>query len=186
MESLFVEIRTDTLPKSFSSTTHSLRQGYNLFGLSIWYIAIPFAIVAIVSTTIWFFGLGREVQIERAKEAFQLRKELLQDRFLKAASKTGLPRGLVWKSVVFCGDCQLAKAKSGVKLFALAPVTITFEPITDSDMADVEAAVLPRLACAVYYFRKGEWHTDGKAIFNMSPEVALMKFASEYESLARQ
>ena len=40
-----------------------------------------------------------------------------------------------------------------------------------------------RNASAVFFFQRGQWHTVGKAVFNMNPQEALEHFQQHYERL---
>src|SRR5437016_6233847 len=84
-------------------------------------------------------NMGREIQIERARELFALQRERLEAHFLSAASATGKPRGLRWKDCDFDNDMELARDRQSGQLLALVPVTISFEAIEGGDMEGVEA-----------------------------------------------
>ena len=40
-----------------------------------------------------------------------------------------------------------------------------------------------RHASAVFFFDRGKWHTDGRAIFNLAPNEALEHFKNQYQRL---
>src|SRR5436190_5561540 len=79
-------------------------------------------------------SLGKEIQVERARELFLLQRERLEARFVTAAAATGKPRGLRWKDCTFERDVELARERQTGQLVALVPVTIQFEAIEGSDM----------------------------------------------------
>ena len=68
-------------------------------------------------------------------------------------------------------------------LAALAGVTIQFEAIEGGDMEGVAAVGNLRNASAVFFYHRGQWHTTGKAVFNLNPDEALTHFAAQYERL---
>jgi hypothetical protein len=152
-------------------------------GLAVWPLLIPVAGLLMLLAAWWLFRMGREVQAERARESFRLQHERLTEVFLKAAAQTGKPRGLRWVSCTFTGAFVLVREIQSRKLAALVPAILQFEPLPDGDMLDVPAATQPRPATVVFHFRKGEWISEGRALFNLNPEQALALFAKEYEPL---
>lgn len=126
---------------------------------------------------------GGTVQAERAKELFLLQRERLEAQFCPAARATGKPRGLRWVHCSFDGDIVFARELGTRQLVALAPITIQFEAVAGSDMEGLPAVGSLRSASAVYYFQRGQWHTAGKAVFNMNPAEALDHFRGRYEPI---
>ncbi len=127
---------------------------------------------------------SREVQAERARELFRLQRERLETQFFTAAAGTGKPRGLRWLDCSFETALELARDRRSAQLVALVPVTIRFEAVAGSDMEGLPAVGNLRHASAVFFFEAGQWHTVGKAVFNMSPAEALEHFRNQYERLA--
>ena len=153
-------------------------------GFSLWPFLLPVAGLVLFLGTWWLYRLGREVQSERAREAFKLSRERLADVFLQAAAATGKPRGLRWVSCEFTDDFTLVRDRKTRKLAALIPVTIQFEPVPGGEMEDVPAAGIPRPATAVFHFRRGDWVSDGHALFNVTPENAVALFGKNYETVS--
>ena len=129
---------------------------------------------------------GREVQLERARELFQLQRERLEAQFHQAAADTGKPRGLRWKDCAFEKELELARDRHNGQIVALVPVTIQFEAIEGSDMEGLPAVGNLRNATAVFFFQRGQWQTAGKAVFNMNPNETLERFKSQYEWMKRE
>ena len=145
-----------------------------------WWLAGVAILVILVASAIWLRRFGRAVQIERAREFFRLQHERYEDRLLAAASASGKPRGLQWVRIVITGDALLARdAKRNI--LALVPVVIDFEPVEGSDMENVPMAKEPRVATAVFTFHRGEWHTDGRVVFNLNPQQAAKHFGLDAE-----
>jgi hypothetical protein len=128
-------------------------------------------------------SLGKGIQIERARELFVLQRERLEARFVTAAAATGKPRGLRWKDCAFENMLELARERKTGQLVALVPVTIQFEAIEGSDMEGLPAVGNLRNASAVFYFQRGHWLTDGKAVFNLNPVEVIEHFQGQYERL---
>src|SRR5262249_57355931 len=119
--------------------------------------------------------------VERARELFLLQRERLEGKFLSVAAGTGKPRGLRWKHCAFEQELELARDRSTGQLVALVPVTVQFEAIQGSDMEGLPAVGNLRNASAVFYFQRGQWHTAGRAVFNLNPDEALDHFQKQYE-----
>lgn len=115
----------------------------------------------------WLYKLGREVTLERAKEAFRLQRDLLASRFLTAANHTGKPKGLRWKSCEITGDMRIERHQASGLLIGHVRMDISFEATPDGDMVEHPSAQLPRTVTGVFIFVKGHWETDGRAIFNL-------------------
>jgi hypothetical protein len=146
--------------------------------------------VALLLGLILFFlwrplrSLGKEIQVERARELFMLQRERLEAKFVTAASATGKPRGLRWKDCTFEGDVELARERQTGQLVALVPVTIQFEAIEGSDMEGLPAVGNLRNASAVFFFQRGQWLTVGKAVFNLNPVEVIQHFKNRYERVS--
>ena len=71
-----------------------------------------------------------------------------------------------------------------VEVDALVAVAdFQFEPVAGSEMEDVPAAREPRPATAVFAFVKGHWRTDGRVVFNHTPEQAVAVFGGQFAVL---
>jgi len=131
----------------------------------------------------WAWHLGRAVQVERARELFRLQHERFEEMLMTAAGRTGKPRGLAWVGCEIVGDAVLARDAAARGIVALVPVVVRFEPVPGSDMEDVPAAKEPRRATAVYAFVGGQWHTDGRVVFNLDPRQAAAHFEGQLQLL---
>src|SRR5438132_13686066 len=148
--------------------------------------------VVLLGVVLWLLwrplrSLGKDIQVERARELFMLQRERLEAKFLTAAAATGKPRGLRWKDCSFERDVELARERKTGQLVALVPVTIQFEAIEGSDMEGLPAVGNLRNASAVFFFQRGQWLTVGKAVFNLNPVEVIHYFKTRYEhvTLAR-
>lgn len=145
--------------------------------LSPWWVAGGLAGLALAGLAgRWLWHLGHAVQVERARELFRLQHERFEEQLLVAAAATGKPRGLRWVGCAITGDAVLARDAATRGILALVPVTIRFEPDEGSDLADNPAAREPRPATAVFTFARGQWHTDGRVVFNLDPHKAAAHF----------
>lgn len=145
---------------------------------------IPAGVVVLVLAWRPLRRLGRGIQAERAQELFSLQQERLRVNFLKAAAATGKPRGLRWKDCSFDGPMALVRDRRSGQLLALVPVAIQFEAVEGGDMEGLPAVGNIRNASAVFFFQGGQWHTVGKAVFNLNPDEAILHFDKLYERVS--
>jgi len=132
--------------------------------------------------TFWrWFGAGPHA--ERARGLFGHQREHLELQFFQAASASGKPRGLRWKSIDWEPAVEFARERDSGRLAALVGVTIGFEAVEGSDMEGLPAVGNLRNASAVFFFHQGRWRTVGKAVFNLNPDEALAHFHKQYERL---
>jgi hypothetical protein len=151
-----------------------------------WWAAIE-VVVAVLAGFAgrWLWHLGRAVQVERARELFRLQHERFEQMLLSAAAQTGKPRGLTWVGCEIAGDAILARDRQTRGIVAFVPVVVRFEPVAGSDMEEVPAAREPRPATAVFTFEKGHWRTDGRVVFNHTPEQAVAAFGGQFAVLGQ-
>lgn len=154
-------------------------------GFELWPFLLPVLGLVLFLGAWWLYRLGREVQAERARESFRLQKERLEGVVLKAAEATGKPRGLRWVSCRFNDEFTLVRDRATRRLAALIPVTVVFDPVPGGEMESVAAAKEPRQATAVLHFRHGEWVSDGRTLFNVTPADALRLHAREFDPVPR-
>ena len=118
-----------------------------------------------------------------ALKSFRLQRELLEAKFFDLAGSLGKQRGLRWKecdwqpAVTFARDCRTHL------LTAFVAVDIHFEAIAGGDMEDVAAVDTVRDAVALFHYEQGRWGTGGRALFNMNPEDAIIRFKDQYEPI---
>ncbi len=149
----------------------------------LWLLPAALLLLSVVLFVLWrpLRSLGKDIQVERARELFLLQRERLEAKFMTAAAATGKPRGLRWKDCSFEHDVELARERHTGQLVALVPVTIQFEAIEGSDMEGLPAVGNLRNASAVFFFHRGQWLTVGKAVFNLNPTEVIQHFKNRYE-----
>lgn len=140
-----------------------------------WWLAGITAGAILIAAGVMLRRFGGAVQLERARELFRLQHERYEEHLLEAAAATGKPRGLHWVSASITGDAVLAR-NNAKRIIALVPVVVQFEPVEGSDMENVPMAKEPRVATALFSFHRGEWHTDGRVVFNLDPMRAIAHF----------
>ena len=123
----------------------------------------------------------RAAEQSRAMREFTLRREHLEAAFLDAAAETGMPRGLAWADVEFGSDVAFARDRETGGLRAFCEMTIRFEAIAGGGMEEVEAVSNLRAATAVFHYEDNRWKTDGRAVFNLTPDETIERFQNELE-----
>lgn len=144
-------------------------------------VAAVVIVLALVAGIVWLLRQPEPVSPAAARAEFDAQRVGLEQQFFAAASATGKPRGLRWKSCEFGDGLELARDKRSGEIMALVPVTIAFEAIPGSDMEGLPAVGNLRSASAVFTYRDRRWTTVGRAVFNLSPAEAIRHFRGQYE-----
>ncbi len=149
------------------------------------YAAAGAALVAALLLAFYFVGLTLP---RRARQHFLEERDRLHAEFFVAACDSGKPRGLRWKALDWTTpdglpEPALARDRESGEIVALVPVTIQFEAVAGSDMEGLPAVGNLRNASAVFFYRRGKWHTAGKAVFNLNPDEAIARFKDRYSPL---
>jgi hypothetical protein len=152
----------------------------------MWWAAALVLAGVLLALLLWprLRAFGKDVQVHRAQEMFKLQRERLEAEFLRAAAATGKPRGLRWKDCQWESGVEFVRERRGGQIAALVGVTVRFEAVQGSDMEGLPAVGNLRNASAVFFFHRGQWHTVGKAVFNMNPDEAVAHFKNQYDRLA--
>ncbi len=109
--------------------------------------------------------------------------ESLGEAFRVAAQATGKPRGLAWKRVSLGPRHAIAIDRSGC-LVALVEAEIAFEAIAGGGMEEVAAVSNLRSGTALFQYMDGQWTTEGRTVFNHTPDEALRHFAGQLTEVA--
>jgi hypothetical protein len=154
-----------------------------------WWIAAGAASAALVAgALIWrpVCAALRESHYRKARKDFHRQRERLEARFLTLASASGKPRGLRWTDCEFEDSVSYARDRRTRRLSAFVGVTIAFEAVAGGPMEDVEAVGNLRAATAVFHFRDGRWHTEGRAMFNLNPTEAIHYYRDDFEMVGHE
>ena len=119
--------------------------------------------------------------LQDARDLFHLRREWLEAEFLTIASRSGKPRGLAWSDCEFQDEVAFARERNTGNLRALVGVTVSFEAIEGGGMEDNPNVGNLREATAVFRLDGTRWMTDGRTLFNLNPEEAILHFHKELE-----
>jgi hypothetical protein len=154
-----------------------------------WVVAIAaLAVAIVVGALAWrpVRARRRENHLTRARRDFHRQRERLEAKFYTLASGSGKPRGLEWVRCDFEDDVIYARHKQSGELSAFVGVTIGFEAIEGGGMEEVEAVGNARAATAVFRVERGQWATDGRALFNLSPSEAVAFYQDNLEFVAQE
>lgn len=123
-------------------------------------------------------------RIERALREFVGNRLALEAAFCKTAAASGKPRGLAWKKCDFQDAILLGRDRANGEIVGLVGVTISFEAIEGGGMEDIEAVGNLRAATAVFTYDRGEWKTQGRAVFNLEPREVLERYRSSLDPIS--
>ncbi len=150
--------------------------------MPIWFwlpALILVAVAVLLALMLMLRPYGVPVAFARAR--FERHRGALEVQFFEAASRSGKPRGLRWTRCEWGPAVEFARDRQTGQLLALAGVTISFEAIEGSDMEGLPAVGNLRTASAVFFFHRGQWFTNGRAVFNLNPAEVIARFKNQYE-----
>ncbi|HTM55665.1 MAG TPA: hypothetical protein VL175_16675 [Pirellulales bacterium] len=128
----------------------------------------------------------RAKELARLRRNFHRQREYLEARFLTIAADSGKPRGLEWVRCDFEDDVIYARNRQSGELTAFVGVTIGFEAVEGGGMEDVAAVGNLRAATAVFRVERGNWATDGRALFNLNPAEAVAYYQENLELVGQE
>ena len=123
----------------------------------------------------------REIRTERARELFRLQRERLELKFYELARKSGKPRGLRWVDADWEDGVKFVRERRSGDMVALVGITVRFEAVPGEGMEDNPNVGNLRDATAVFNYHRSQWITEGRALFNMSPDTAIDRYHDDYE-----
>src|SRR5947209_6157261 len=97
------------------------------------------AAVLVLACLLFFYWIGRGVDVVQARQQFQQQREHLEADFFSIASTSGKPRGLRWIGCDWEDLLAFARDRRSQQLTAIAGVTIRFEAIEGGDMEGLPA-----------------------------------------------
>ena len=146
-------------------------------------VVLTFCLLAIVVLVRFRARRRQYLNMANARAMFHQRREWLEARFLTEASSSGRPRGMTWCDCEFSNGVSFARDRTTGELRALVGITVRFEAVIGGPMEDVQAVRNLRAATAVFRFDGQAWVTDGRAIFNLSPDETIRHFQHELEAV---
>jgi hypothetical protein len=148
-------------------------------------VIIVLTVIVLISVAVIRFRARRQhyINMAHARSLFHQRREWLEARFLTEAAASGRPRGLRWCDCDFANGVSFARDRTTGELRALVGVTVRFEAVVGGPMEDIQAVRNLRAATAVFRYDGQQWVTDGRAIFNLSPDETIRHFQHELEAV---
>lgn len=106
-----------------------------------------------------------DLRFDRARDQFRLRREWLEARFLGALALVDPDEGARWEDARWHDAVVWARDRQTRRLLALIGVHFDSLPFDDD----------ARHATALFEYRKGQWHADGRRLDRVRPDEALLR-----------
>lgn len=103
-----------------------------------------------------------EMHVDRARALFRRRREWLEARFVGALNRSDPAEGRRWEDASWRDEIVWARDRQSRNFLALVGVHFAHGPMGDS----------PRHATALFEYRKGGWHAEGKRLDEVRPDEA--------------
>jgi hypothetical protein len=111
----------------------------------------------------------QDLNVDRARDQFRLHREGLEARFLSALGRIDPLEKLRWDDAHWRDEVVWARDRRSRLLLAL--VGVTFDPEPYGDYPEPP----PRHATALFEYRKGRWHAEGKRLDEIRPDEAFIR-----------
>ena len=139
-------------------------------GMLIWAVVLPACLVAmllLVRRPVRQFA--EELHVDHARELFRRQREWLEARFVSALSAASPTEGMRWDEAHWHDEILWARDRQTRRLLALIAIHFDSSPFDDDQDSD------PRHATALFEFRKGRWHAEGKWLDAIRPDEAVLR-----------
>lgn len=107
-----------------------------------------------------------EIHEDQARDRFRLQREWLEARFLGALARTDPPARSRWEDANWHDQVVWARDRRSRTLLALIGVHFGDDPLIRDDAFH---------ATALFEYRKGRWHADGKRLEETRPDQAFVR-----------
>lgn len=135
-------------------------------GLLIWAGILPVCLLAACLILMRpMLQIYQDVHVDHARELFHQQREWLEARFISALGHADPIEAQRWESAQWHDEVLWARDRQTRHLLAL--VCVQFEP------APFDLLQMPRHATALFEFRKGRWHVEGKRLDEVRPDEAV-------------
>ncbi len=122
----------------------------------------------------WFRSWFRKLEPRAvAEQDFRSTQAVQLQAWFALAAVRGKPKYLIWNSAELLGEVAFAEDRESQRFVALLEVIVQWEPEPGSPLADVPQASEPRRVVAIFWRERSAWHTDGRAIMNLSVQQVL-------------
>lgn len=111
--------------------------------------------------------LWEEMHVDRSRASFRQGREWLEARFVGALTRVDKAEGRRWQDARWHDEIVWARDRQTRSLLAL--VAVHFEPQLH------DPSPYPRHATALFEFRKGRWHAEGRRLDEIRPDEAFLR-----------
>jgi len=138
-------------------------------GVFIWAVVLPACLA-----TLWLIvrrpvrQIAEEMCVDHARALFHQQREWLEARFLGALGRIEPTARVRWEEAHWHDEVLWARDRQTRRLLAM--IGVHFDPSPFDDDSDSE----PRNATALFEFRKGRWHAEGKRLEEIRPDEAVL------------
>jgi hypothetical protein len=110
-----------------------------------------------------------DLHLDRARELFRMQREWLEARFVSTLGKVDPIEGIRWEEAHWHNEVLWARDCQSRSLLAL--VGVHFDASSFNELGELH----PRNATALFEFRKGRWHAEGKRLDELRPDEAVLR-----------
>lgn len=110
-----------------------------------------------------------DLGVDRARDQFRLHREGLEARFLSALGRVDPIEKIRWDEAHWRDEVVWARDRRSRCLLALVGVTFDVEPFGDYPEPPA------RHSTALFEYRKGRWHAEGKRLDEIRPDEAFIR-----------
>lgn len=110
-----------------------------------------------------------ELHVDTARDQFRQQREWLEARFLSALGRVDPIERLRWDEAHWHNDVIWARDRQSRVFLAL--IGVHFDGQSYDELGDP----LPRHSTALFEFRKGRWHAEGKRLDEVRPDEAVFR-----------
>jgi hypothetical protein len=119
-----------------------------------------------------FRQFTEELHVDHAREGFRMQREWLEARFLGALARVDPLERLRWEDAHWHDEVLWARDRQTRVFLALIGVHFD-EPAALG--YDEFGEARPRQSTALFEFRKGRWHAEGKRLDEVRPDEAVLR-----------
>ncbi|MEJ5276803.1 MAG: hypothetical protein WHU94_12920 [Thermogemmata sp.] len=138
----------------------------------LWVSAITTLAVLVYFLFRWLPRLILAIRLEQAQESLRLQQQRLEEMVLRQGMASGKPRGLKWRRCQFQGEPLWLHEEEKGQVAVLVPVTVEFETHGETESWEGHPVEEPRRGVVLFFFRRGEWESAGRVLFNLTPQQA--------------
>jgi hypothetical protein len=121
--------------------------------------------------------MREETGLDHARRSFRLGREWLEARFLTELGKLDPIERLRWDDAHWHDEIVWARDRQTRRLLALVGVHF------DADVLQEIPGYPPRHATALFEYRRGRWHAEGKRLDEIQPDEAFLRL-QRFEPIA--